>query len=415
MARQETTETAEATAMGRNLRLIPWWWVLRSVWLGEAIWVVYLTEQRGLTVGQVLAFEAVLAAVVLCAEVPTGMLADRFGRRLSLMLAGAVSVPAFVIFGVAAGPLLLLTAYAAFGVAMALESGADSAMLFDSLKVLGRDAEFTRRIGLLDGALTALIGVLGLAGALIVRWVPLEAPIIASGVLTVPAILLARRLREPPRAATERVSFLDTGRLAFRRVSGTPSMWAYLLMWVAGVVTISMMAVVLPVILREQGVPIWALGVFTAMQLLLATAGAWIAAPLARRVGLVATVGTMALLSPLSLAAGATGVLALVPLFLLSSVGFNVVRIHGIDFLSRRVPDGQRATVVSIASMTGNLGMVASLPTLGWAADGWGLGRVLVAAAIVLGGIALLGLVVWLRSGDTAAEPRPAEGRRSAG
>ena len=63
--------------MRRNLRLLPWWWVLRWAWLGEGIWVIYLTDTRGLTLGQALLFEAVFSAVVIATELPTGMVADR--------------------------------------------------------------------------------------------------------------------------------------------------------------------------------------------------------------------------------------------------------------------------------------------------------------------------------------------------
>ncbi|MCH7873245.1 MAG: response regulator, partial [Planctomycetes bacterium] len=47
----------------RNMRLLPWWWVLRWVWLGEAVWIIYLIRERGLTLGQVALFEAVFMAV----------------------------------------------------------------------------------------------------------------------------------------------------------------------------------------------------------------------------------------------------------------------------------------------------------------------------------------------------------------
>ena len=85
--------------MGRNMRVLPWWWVLRWMWLGEAVWVIYLLEERGLSIGQILAFEAAFGATVLLAEVPTGIVADRYSRRLSLILAGVITVVGFLTFG----------------------------------------------------------------------------------------------------------------------------------------------------------------------------------------------------------------------------------------------------------------------------------------------------------------------------
>ena len=403
----EPTFDDAAAAAARNLRVIPWWWVLRWVWLGEAIWVVYLTEERGLTVGQVLAFDAILAVVVLTAELPTGIVADRYGRRLTLVLAGIVTAPAFLVFGLGTSLLMLLVAYAAFGPGEALASGADSAMLFDSLRAAGRDREFTRWVGLLNGAVTASVAALSLVGALMVRWLPLWTPIVASAVFTLPAIVLALRMHEPPRSNGNAHSFVAIGRLTLSRVLGTSSIWAYMLIWVAGLVSMSTMVVTLPVLLRQEGLPVWALGPFAAVQMALSAAGALLAVPIARRFGLPRTVGVMALLSPASLLAGATGVLALVPLFLLPSVGFNVVYVHGVDFLSRSVPDSQRATVVSIASMAGNVGLVVSAIALGRLADARGVEWALAAGAVVLGALAALGAVVWLRSDDVPAALSP--------
>jgi hypothetical protein len=63
---------AERTAMERNLRLLPWWWwIFRWVWIGEAFWVIYLIRVRGLTISDVIYFEAVLAGVALASEIPT--------------------------------------------------------------------------------------------------------------------------------------------------------------------------------------------------------------------------------------------------------------------------------------------------------------------------------------------------------
>ena len=81
------------------MRLLPLWWVFRWVWLGEAVWIIYLIRERGLTLGQVALFEAVFMAVVLAGEVPTGMVADRYGRRVSLLVATIVDRILFYLLG----------------------------------------------------------------------------------------------------------------------------------------------------------------------------------------------------------------------------------------------------------------------------------------------------------------------------
>ena len=87
--------------MERSLRLLPYWWVLRWAWLGEAIWVVYLVETRGLTIGQILLFDAVFFSSLLLSEVPTGVVADRYGRRISMLSGSLLISVGFIVFALA--------------------------------------------------------------------------------------------------------------------------------------------------------------------------------------------------------------------------------------------------------------------------------------------------------------------------
>ncbi|MGE3857932.1 MAG: hypothetical protein AB7G21_13325, partial [Dehalococcoidia bacterium] len=151
--------------MDQTLRLLPWWWVLRWVWLGEGVWVIYLTDDRGLTLGEVFLFQAVYSGFMVISEVPTGMFADHYGRRATMIAGSAIGVLAFFAFGLAPGILVLLVSYAMFALSDALFSGADSAMLFDSLKAAKRDGEFTRWQGRLNALIAAAIGLFTLAGS----------------------------------------------------------------------------------------------------------------------------------------------------------------------------------------------------------------------------------------------------------
>ena len=305
----------------------------------------------------------------------------------------------------------MLLSYVAFGIGEAFTSGADSAVLFETLKALRRDQEFARRIGFLNGLLTALIAASTLVGAAIVTWLPLNSPFLIGAVLTVPSLVLAFSLREPPRS-DQRSSFTATGRLALMRILRTRSMWSFILIWVTGGVTIAMMGITLPIILfRTHDTPIWVIGVVIAAQLLIPSAGSWLAAPLVRWFGLPATVAAMAIAEPLSLLAGATGAVWLLPLFLLPSITFNVLFAHLVDFLSRRVTDSQRATTVSLASMASNVGFIIVALSLGRIADTRGVDVALTTGAVVFTVLAAIVLTIWLRSGDTESEPaqRPGE------
>src|SRR5262245_1567134 len=54
--------------------------------LTAPIWVLYLRDERGFSMAQITFMEVPLFLLIVFAEVPTGAVADRYGRRISLLL-----------------------------------------------------------------------------------------------------------------------------------------------------------------------------------------------------------------------------------------------------------------------------------------------------------------------------------------
>jgi len=104
----------------------------------------------GLTLEQFAVLNAAWAATSICAEVPSGALADRFGRRRLVKFAGALMVLEMILIcvtPVGATPWLFwifLANRILSGLAEAAASGADEALAYDSLSSLGRESEWPR-------------------------------------------------------------------------------------------------------------------------------------------------------------------------------------------------------------------------------------------------------------------------------
>ena len=72
------------------------------------IWVIYLQKERGLSLTQITLLDTPFFLLIVLAEVPTGAIADRFGRRTSLMLGSSLFALAVFIFGIADNYLIIL-------------------------------------------------------------------------------------------------------------------------------------------------------------------------------------------------------------------------------------------------------------------------------------------------------------------
>src|SRR3989454_8492960 len=130
------------------------------------IWVVFL-QRKGLSLTEIGLLEAgawILTAVL---EVPTGAIADRWGRKASLALgAFAYAMAMFLILADALSPLFLL-GYALWNSSSAFISGADSALLYDSLKAGGRTSEGAKQTGRYAAIQQASQGIASVVGAAI--------------------------------------------------------------------------------------------------------------------------------------------------------------------------------------------------------------------------------------------------------
>ena len=103
--------TSTPFALRRNLRLFYAATFVRELAPLLAIWVVYLTDYRHLTLAQVGLMEGLFWIVKLAMEVPSGVFADRFGRRTAMITAAVLEGSGLMVFAYATDFTLLTVSY----------------------------------------------------------------------------------------------------------------------------------------------------------------------------------------------------------------------------------------------------------------------------------------------------------------
>ncbi|GEM_PF-5756354 len=159
-------------------------------------------QSRGLNFTEILALESFVAAGIFLFEIPSGVWADRFGRRRLLVAANALAVVGMAIF--ATGHHFLFFALESFlgGIGIACASGADQALIYDSLQAEGREGEARGVFGRLSAAGTVGHLVAYPLGGLLASY-SLTLPVYVTLISSVLALLLVLQLEEPPRAPLE--------------------------------------------------------------------------------------------------------------------------------------------------------------------------------------------------------------------
>lgn len=188
-----------------------------------------LFADTGLSDAEISALFVIWSVVGIAAEVPSGVLADRFSRRGCLVVAGGLQAVAFAVWIAFPGFAGFAAGFVVWALGGALISGAQEALLFDGLAVVGADDGYARVQGWVTAAgLVAQIpaallatGLYALGGYELVGWVSVGVALGGSA--------LAARLPEAPHVPDEEPAHLSTLRTGVREVAASPLLRAAVL------------------------------------------------------------------------------------------------------------------------------------------------------------------------------------------
>ncbi len=374
---------------------------LLNLGLWWPIWVVYLQEEKGLSLGQVGLLEVPFWATIALFQVPAAALADRWGRKLALVLGALALTGAVTLFGLAVGFWMLVLSYVLWAFSFTFTWGPDSAFLYDTLRALGREEDYQRLYGRAWG-INMLATVAGtLAGAPIAAATDLQMPILLTIGLAFGAVLVALTFREPLTAFRQEMaaSFWAVVREGVAIAVGRPVLrYALLFSGVATLASVGPLLFVQP-FLVGHGVTLGQLGFWQAPVRLAGAVGSLWAYKLGTLVGEKG--GLVALVT---LAAAAYGLLALwdslyaVVAFFAMNLAFVGARPLVTDYLNRRLLSGQRAMVVSLTTFIYALVRIPASPLSGYVASTASLTVAGGVLACLMFGLGLLVLSLWQRA-----------------
>ena len=341
----------------------------------------------GLSIVEAFAANAFFTAGMVLFEIPTGVIADSKGRRLSYLLGTltlAVTTLLYLVLAWINAPFLWWAIVSLFlGLGFTFFSGATDAWLVDALK-------FTKYKGQLDsvfgkaqvvGGIAVLVG--SISGGLIAQFSNLGVPyIVRAGLLVITFVIAFFLMRdlgfapEKQQKYSQAVKSIMTTSLKFG--FGKPAVrWVILAAPFISGVSIYVFYALQPYLLQLYGdqTAYWIAGLAAAI-----LAGAQIvgglSVPLLRRffkrrtaVLLFGIAAGSIILVLLGLMPNFFLVIAMIVLWGLLNAAITPVRQA---YLNDLIPSKQRATVLSFDSLLGSSGGVVSQPALGKAADMWG-------------------------------------------
>ena len=126
-----------------NINLFYLFKIVNSLELTLSIFVLFMLANK-LTMTQVMILETIFIICVLLFEIPSGAFADLYGRKLALAISMILISFSLVIFGLGTNFWIFLIAQIINSLGTAFSSGADSAFLYDSLKEIKKEKDYSK-------------------------------------------------------------------------------------------------------------------------------------------------------------------------------------------------------------------------------------------------------------------------------
>ena len=380
-----------------NIKIIYWMGFFHSFMVVIPIFVPLL-QGYGLSMSQVLQTQAIFALTIALCEVPSGYIADIWGRRRAVVVGSLLNGIGFFSLLWADSFVDFLLYEVILGVGLSLISGADLALLYDTEIYLegqggqegaGASKSLSKLIAIEAGA----SGIAGIFASVLLLW-SLDWIIWVQAIVGFMPLLLGLTLIEPPRPASRGNLKENARHIVELLLFGKPVvLWTALAIAVFGLLAIYSFWIYQKY-WEIQGIPLGSFGYIWAAFALTVSLAARYAGSLEQKLGsrrLLIVIACLPIIGLLGMAFGSGwyGVL----------FGFAIQLTRGVSLslfyeaLNRRVPGDFRATVNSLVSLGTRGIFIVTGPILGYTLDHHGMSSTLIGLAVIFAPLMLLVLV----------------------
>ncbi|WP_167578680.1 MFS transporter [Jeotgalibacillus proteolyticus] len=319
-------------------------------------------EQRGMSVLDVVLVEIIFGVTVILLEVPSGMLADRIGRRPLIICGIFLEGVMFAIIFFAHSFWAFAFAIVCSGAGGALLSGANNALLFDTLANGEKEQYFDWHLGRLQAVKLISAIFAAMAGSLLAVRLDFEFTYLLSLCSIGIAFLLSLLLKEYFTPSTEKYESSGTQiRDSFLFFTANPALLYILMLGIVIGLAASFTEEFWQLYLVDAGIAIYFFGIFSAASMVIQIPGGLLAHYVKNRFTRKALLRSALFIGALSLILSAfsvdwLGAISLLLLLLVSGITEPIV----LGALHEKADDKMRATLESFHSLAYHSVLIAA-------------------------------------------------------
>jgi len=344
--------------------------------------VVLFYQDNGLNMSQIFLLKSIYSIAMVVAELPSGYLADVWGCRRTLLFGAVMGTIGIVIYSISSDFASFAVAEVILGVGFSFVSGADSALMYDSLKAENRETEYIKFEGRITSAGNFAEALAGVTGGLLAT-ISFRTPYYFQIFVAAIAIPAAFFLKEP-KHVQERVRLKMKEILAIVKLTyQQPEMRsAILVSSFTGAATLTYAWFVQPYF-KEAGVPVAVYGILWTMLNLSTGVFSIFAYRIERWLGRKNTLLLIVILLSAgfiltSIEISIAGIAILFGFYMVRGLATPVLK----DYINQYTDSKVRATILSIRNFEIRIIFAAIGPALGYLTDTFSLQTALMVAGM---------------------------------
>jgi MFS family permease len=354
--------------------------------------IVLFFQEHGLSLTEVMILQAIYSLSVALFEIPSGYIADLFGRKQTIALSTVFSFAGYLVFSFYGGFYAFAIAQILVGIGGSLMSGSDSAIIYDTLLETSSKTSYTEIEGrnyAIGNFSEAFAGILG--GFLAVGSIYL--PIYVQTSILFFSIPIALTLVEPTMHEENKLdrSFKAILKVVkFSMVDSKKLRWLIIYSSAMGVATLSMAWFAQP-FFKEVGIPLAYFGVLWAglnFSAGLTSFNAYKFDKKENNYKMLIYLSLAMVMSFILLGFNSSmyGLIFILIIYLLRGIVTPILR----NAINENTTSNKRATVLSIRSFIIRISFATCAPILGYIAENYALANSFYVLALVVGVFSLI-------------------------
>ncbi len=358
-------------------------------------------ESNSMGTYELFVLKAIYSVAIVTMEIPSGWMADVWGRKKTLVLGSILGSAGFLIYSFSYGFWAFVIAEIILGIGHSFVSGADSAMLYDSLKADNKTNKYVREEGRITSAGNFAEAIAGVIGGLLAA-ISFRTPFYFQFAVAALAIPVAITMVEPKIHTTEHVHSIKklVKNIRDTFISNQNLRVAILLSAVTGTATLTFAWFVQP-FFKAIDLPVELFGVFwTALNLTVGISSVFaykFELFLGKKWSILFIIILLTagyILSGIKVSYG--GFVFLFMFYLVRGIATPILK----NYINEHTASEVRATMLSVRNFVIRIAFAGIGPLLGWITDNISLNKALIFAGLIYLVSAILVSLPWLKQKD---------------